>query len=117
MTYNGQDTFHIYMNNTASAHASQILRAFSSRNVMTLHYAFLTYVRPILEYNSPIWSPYFEKDMPSIESVQKKFTRAICIRCNILFNSYFDRLRKLNLNLLEYRRTVTDLTSMYTGKI
>ena len=41
----------LYIHNTASARASQILHAFSSRNVWTLRHAFLTYARPILEYN------------------------------------------------------------------
>ena len=32
------------------------------------------------------------------------FTRRACIRCNIPFSSYCDRLYKLNLKSLEYRR-------------
>ena len=48
-----------------------------------------------------------------IESVQKKFTRSICVRCNIPFDSYTDRLSKLNLKSLEYCRLVNDLILMY----
>jgi len=39
--------------------------------------AFKVYVRPILEYNSPVWSPSFVKDILLIESVQRKFTKRI----------------------------------------
>ena len=38
---------------------------------------FITYARPILEYNSPLWSPTLKKDIISIESVQRKFTKRI----------------------------------------
>ena len=36
---------------------------------------FITYVRPILEYSSQVWSPYRDIDISRIESVQKKFLR------------------------------------------
>jgi len=32
---------------------------------------------PKLEYNTPIWSPYLQKDIIAIESVQKSFTRKV----------------------------------------
>ena len=75
--------------------------------------AYIAYVRPKLEYNTMIWSPYLKKDMEVIKSVQKKFTRDLCIRCNTSFNSYFNRLNKLNIKLLEYRRLEFDLMRMY----
>jgi len=48
---------------TAKAHkrANCILRCFASRDVNLLVRAFTVYVRPILEYNSVIWSPYLKK--------------------------------------------------------
>ena len=53
------------------------------------------------------------KDINVVESVRKKFTRHICIRCKISFNSYSDRLSKLNINSLEYRRLEFDLILMF----
>jgi len=37
--------------------ASQILRCFLSRDPLILIRAFNVYVRPIVEYCSPVWSP------------------------------------------------------------
>jgi len=56
--------------------------------------AFITYARPILEYNSPLWSPTLKKDIISIESVQSKFTKRIPGMSGL---SYHPRLKALNL--------------------
>ena len=50
--------------------------------------AYTTCVRPILEYNSVIWSLYLKKDIIKIESIQKQFTRMICKLCNLNFSFY-----------------------------
>ena len=60
-----QHIHHIY--STASVCSYQILQAFSSINVWTLLKAFITDVRPKLEYNSPVWNPYFKKDILLLE--------------------------------------------------
>ena len=104
-------THHIY--STASVCSYQFLRAFSSKNVWTLLKAFITYVRPKLEYNSPVWNPYLKKDVLLLESAQKKFTRNIFLRCNIPFDSYADRLNKLGITSLEYRRLEFDNILMF----
>ena len=89
------------------------LHSFSSKNLWTLLKAYTTYVRPKLEYNTVVWSPFLHKDINLIESVQKKFTRHICIWFKISFNSYSDRLSTLNINLLEYCRLEFDLILMF----
>ena len=43
------------------AKACLILRCFISKNRQSLVNAFKVYVRPLLEYNSPLWSPTFKK--------------------------------------------------------
>ena len=93
--------------------AIQVLHSFSSKNIWTVLKAYTTYVRPKLEYNTVVWSPFLRKDINLVESVQKKFTRHICTRCKISFNSYSDCLSKLNINLLEYRRLEFDLILMF----
>ena len=35
------------------------------------------YVRPILEYNSVVWSPSSKKDTDLIEKVQRRFTKRL----------------------------------------
>ena len=90
-----------------------ILKSFHSKNIWTLLKAFNTFVRPILEYASQIWSPYLKEDVKAIESVQRSFTKKICRRCNIPNRSYADRLAKLNIRSLEYRRLENDITMVY----
>ena len=45
--------------------------------------------------------------------MQRSFTKNICKSCRVPFESYKDRLAKLNLKTLEYRRVVTDLIMTY----
>ena len=78
--------------------------------------AYITYVRPKLEYIISAWSPHLKRDavyLCSIKSVQKNFTRKICICCIIPFSSDVDRLSKLNLKSLEYCRLEFDLILTY----
>ena len=75
----------------------------------------MCYVRPKLEYSTCVWNPYLKKDILLHESVKKKFTGYICIRCNIVFASYLDRLHILGTGIksLEYRRVEFDHILMY----
>ena len=87
-----------------------ISHSFNSNNIWILLKAYTTYVRPKLEYNTSIWSLYLIKDIAKIESIQKQFTRYLCIWCKMPFSSYHDHLNKLNIKSLEYRRVVIILT-------
>jgi len=68
-------TLHV-SNIVAKAHkrSAAIYHAFTSRNVDLLVRAYVTYVRPIVEHDSVVWSPYNVKDIDNIESVQRRFT-------------------------------------------
>ena len=72
--------------------------------------AFLVYVRPLLEFNSPIWSPHYKQDIELIERVQRRFTKRLPGYSNL---TYKDRLALLNLPSLELRRLRLDLLSCY----
>ena len=48
-----------------------ILQCFSSRNKDLMTKAFFAYVRPILEYRRPVWSPHLKYLIDRIVSVQK----------------------------------------------
>jgi len=54
-----------------------IHRYFVSQNVELLNPAFITYVRPLLEYNSVVWSPSLKRDIALIEQVQRRFTKRL----------------------------------------
>ena len=69
-----------------------------------------TYVRPILEYASTVWSPSYITDIIAIERVQKDFTKRTP-GCSHM--SYPERLTALKLQSLEHRRLIADLTMVY----
>jgi hypothetical protein len=105
--------FQQHINNTivsANARANLILKCFISKDVNVLCKSFCTYVRPILEYCSPVWSPCSLTLIDQIESVQKKFTKRLKG-----FNklSYLETLKKINLSTLELRRLHADLCMCY----
>jgi ribonuclease P/MRP protein subunit RPP40 len=79
----------------ASQRAKLILKCFRSRESQLLMRAFSTFVRPLLEFSSVIWSPYTIADLNRIESVQRSFTKAIQ---NLRFSTYKERL----INLCRY---------------
>jgi len=72
--------------------------------------AFVVYVRPILEYNSVVWSPCLKCEKEEIEKVQRRFTKKLKGLKNV---SYSDRLSRLGLPSLELRRLHLDLIFCY----
>ena len=107
-------SFHVnYIFKQASVRSYQVLKACKSKNIYTLIQLYKTYVRPKVEYNTPVWSPFLLGDIRKIEAIQRKFTKRICLRCQIPFKSYEDRLRKLNLQPLYYRRIYFDLLFLF----
>ena len=67
-------------------------------------------VRPHLEYANQIWAPKLQRQIDSIENVQKRATKLLPGYENL---SYEDRLRKPNLPTLTYRRLRGDLIETY----
>ena len=55
----------------ASISSYHISHSFNSNNIRILLRVYTTYVRPKLEYNTSIGSPYLIKDIAKIKSVQK----------------------------------------------
>ena len=94
----------------AHQRANLIHRTFVSRDVNLLVRAYLVYVRPLVEYNSVVWSPWLKQDIDKIERVQRCFTKRLFGFSNL---SYEDRLERLNLPSLELRRLRADLVMCY----
>jgi hypothetical protein len=90
--------------NKASRICNLIHKAFFSRNTNLLVKAFVTYVRPILEYASVVWNPYQLCDINEVEKVQRKFSKRILPN-----EPYSQRLKILGLERLEMRRIHADL--------
>lgn len=91
-----------------------IFKCFLSKDVRTLTRAFISYVRPLLEYASVSWSPCCIKDIELLEAVQRKFTKRL-LGAHGTQASYPERLVLLNLESLELRRLRCDL--LYTYKL
>ena len=105
--------FHKHINNIvtkANQRKSLILRCFLSRNCHNLVRAFKVFVRPILEYASPTWSPSYIAQIILLESVQRDFTKRL-IGCSNL--TYHERLLLLKMQSLEHRRLIADLIMTY----
>ena len=82
----------------AHVRASLILKHFVSRNVDISSKAFTTYVRPILEYCTPVWSPHTACNINKIVSYQRWFTKHIKGLCGL---DYSQRLEHIGLETLE----------------
>jgi ribonucleases P/MRP protein subunit RPP40 len=108
-------TFDYYLDKiTLAAHrrANLIYRSFSRKNVKLLARLFTVYVRPLLEYNSVIWSPSSVKYVNLVENVQRRFTKRICSQVNSSL-TYPERLKFLNLESFEFRRFYFDLFVLF----
>jgi len=79
----------------ANQRRNLILRTFTSKS------AFVTYVRPLLEYNSVVWSPQYVSDIRAPEQIQRRFTKRLP---SLRHFRYSLRIEQLGLQPLELRR-------------
>ena len=87
-----------------------LFHGFLCRDLDFLRKAFVTYIRPLVEYNSVIWSPTHKTYIDLLEKIQRRFTKRIpCMRDL----PYLDRLAKINLPSLELRRLHFDLCNYF----
>jgi hypothetical protein len=69
-------------------------------------------VRPLLEFNSQVWSCSSRKIIKTIESVQRRASKYIL---NDFISDYQTRLVKMNLLPLSYRREYLDIVFFYNS--
>lgn len=67
-------------------------------------------VRSQLEYAVSVWNPYSKEDILRIEKVQMRATKLVS---SIKLLSYTDRLRRLKLPTLKFRRVRGDMIEVY----
>ena len=67
-------------------------------------------VRPAVEYGVVVWAPRLPRDIEAIESVQRRATRLVP---GLKELSYPDRLRRIKLPTLSYRRHRGDMIHTY----
>jgi len=95
----------------ARVRCSLFFKCFISRDIFTMKLFYVTYVRPLLEFASPIWNPLSHSHINAIESVQRYFTNKVPT-CTFL--PYNRRLDILNLDSLQKRREVADLICIFS---
>ena len=80
---------------------SQVRRATIVRDRSTVMAMYRSFVRPLLEFAAPAWSPHKRGDVEALEKVQKRCLRMIS---NLGGMTYEQKLTELNLQTLEDRR-------------
>jgi len=74
---------------TGHGRAAIVLKCFHTRNPEVLVKAFCTYVRPILEYCTPVWSPHHIGHVDKIEksniALQREFFVYLIYRIEIVY--------------------------------
>ncbi len=87
-----------------------IRRSFEYLDVENVKKLFTALVRPHLEYCNVAWSPRLLKDKRLIEAVQRRATKLVPELENL---PYPERLQKLDLPSLSYRRARGDMIEVY----
>ena len=87
--------------NKANQIMGLIRRTFVHLDTYNFNLLYKSLVRPHLEYGNIIWSPFLKSDINLLENTQRRATRFIP---NINKLSYHERLEKLDLPTLSYRR-------------
>lgn len=112
-------TFSTHCNNLvkkATARINTIFRSFKTQDPHILISAYKTFILPILEANSQVWSPYLQRDIDNIENVQFYFLRRLMYRLHPGTRRsylYKDLLYVFNLDFLETRRIRNDIIFTY----
>ncbi|XP_068229703.1 uncharacterized protein [Palaemon carinicauda] len=96
--------------NMANKITGLIRRTFVSLDEVIFKQLYVALVRPNLEYANQAWAPYLVKDIEAIENVQRRATKLVPTLKNL---SYEERLRKLKIPTLAYRRARGDMLETF----
>ena len=96
--------------NKATRTFGMLCRSFNCLDCQTFLSLYKTMVRTHLDYASLVWAPYKMKHIEIIENVQRRCTRQLPYMKDL---SYQERLKKLNLPTLAYRRIRGDMIETF----
>ena len=100
--------------NSRATKANSILgiikRTYTYLDIESFTFLFKSLVRPHLEYGAPIWNPPLKRDITNLENVQGRAIRQIPALKGM---SYQERLRRIRLPTLRYRRLRGDMIEAY----
>ncbi|KAI8508803.1 hypothetical protein Bbelb_139020 [Branchiostoma belcheri] len=87
-----------------------IKRTFYNLDKDTVPTLFKTMVRPHLEYGNVIWGPHYSLDQQKVEAVQRRATKLVS---GLRELPYSERLKRLRLPSLGYRRRRGDMIQVF----
>ncbi|EFP12819.1 hypothetical protein CRE_05102 [Caenorhabditis remanei] len=94
--------------------SKQLLKSFKSNSPQFYIFLFKTYVLPLVEYCSVVYSPPPSSKLAhKLETPLRFFSRKILQRCNTPYCSYSDRLSQLDLFSMRHRRLKAQLLLLY----
>ena len=96
--------------NTGNKLLGIVKRTFKTKSVKIMVPLYKSIIRPHLEYAVQAWRPHLKKDIEMLEAVQHRATKCIEGLGGLNYN---ERLDKLKLPSLEFRRTRGDLIEMF----
>jgi hypothetical protein len=88
----------------------RIKKSFARFDCKLLKSLYLTFIRPLLEFAVPVWSPIQKADFDIMERVQHRATKLISSIRNL---NYESRLEALGLTTLVERRKRGDMIQLY----
>ena len=88
--------------NKANMMTGLIRRTFVALDEEIFKSLYVALIRPYLEYANQVWCSYKKKDAEAVERVQRRTTKLIPSLKDL---SYEERLKKLDLPILAYRRS------------
>ena len=94
----------------ANGIVGQIRRSFSFLDPETFRRIFVAFVRPHLEYCQAVWSPHLRKYIDILENVQIRATKLVDGLSHL---EYPERLKRINLPTLLYRRRRGDMIEVF----
>ena len=87
-----------------------ICRAFHYRDRFTFLRLYKQQVRPLIEFATPVWSPWLQGDIDRLESVQHRFVGMIS---GLRGATYEEKLVELDMLSLSERRALQDQVQLY----
>ena len=104
------DTHINYIANKANRVLAITRKSFEFMDIQTFKYLYKGLVRPQLEYATSVWHPHLIRQMETIEDVQIRATKMVPGLSKL---TYPERLKKLDIPTLRYRRIRGDMIQMY----
>ncbi len=99
--------------NRANSELERLRKTFQFFNIKLFKILYPIFIRPHLEFASPVWNSFSKENIKKMEGIQKRATKMV-IELRAL--SYEDRLKELGLTTLEVRRKRADLIQLYKIK-